>query len=56
LNDSNVNFLAAMLFAEISAMNAENMQRQVLGHSLAYGEDAYYDVMERYKNELKSVL
>ena len=34
--------------AEISAMVAENMQRQSLGHSMAYAEGAFMAVIEKY--------
>jgi hypothetical protein len=48
-----VNFLAAQLFAEVSAMNAENDQRRVLGESMAYTERDYISVLEEYKAKLK---
>lgn len=47
--DGYINFLAAKLFAEVSAMNAENMQRQTLGQSMAYVEDSYYDLTDHYQ-------
>ena len=39
------NFAAAWLFAQVSLMNAENMQRHACGNSMAYGEQSYVDAM-----------
>lgn len=38
---------AACLNAEIAGMVAENMQREVLGHSMAYGEEAFVAAVNR---------
>jgi hypothetical protein len=56
MNDSYVNFLAAELFATVSAMNAENQQRTLLGQSVAYDESIYFDVIAEYKNKLNEYL
>lgn len=34
-------FVAAVLFAKVSGMNAENEQRKAQGYSMAYTYDAY---------------
>ena len=34
--------------AEIMGMQAENMQRAVLGDSMAYDADAFFSVIEKY--------
>lgn len=38
---------AACAMAEIAGMQAENQHRLSLGHSIAYGEDAFKAVMSR---------
>lgn len=38
---------AAVLNAEIAGMVAENMQRQALGHSMAYDEAAFETLVNR---------
>jgi len=38
----------ACALAEIEGMKAENMQRAVLGQSMAYDEAAFQAVIERY--------
>jgi hypothetical protein len=50
---SYISFLAAELYAEISGMNAENMQRQALGQSMAYNEEEYFNVLQAYREKLK---
>mgnify|MGYP000932374932 CR=1 FL=1 len=50
---SYIGFLAAELYAEISGMNAENMQRQVLSQSMAYTEEQYFNVLQGYREKLK---
>ncbi|ALS22169.1 hypothetical protein [Paenibacillus naphthalenovorans] len=47
--DSYIDFITAMFNCEISAMNAENKQREVQGDSMAYIEEDYYKVSRRYK-------
>ncbi len=39
---------AACLFAEAAGMVAENMQRQTLGHSMAYVADDFDALIARY--------
>jgi hypothetical protein len=39
---------AAMLQAELVAMQAANTERESKGYSLAYGEDAFCELQERY--------
>jgi hypothetical protein len=34
--------------AEIAGMTAENMQRQAVGNSMAYGDDAFFAVIDKY--------
>ena len=41
-----VAWAAAVLFGEISGMNAENDQRKACGHSMAYTEHSYQAVIE----------
>lgn len=41
-----VNLAAAVLFAEISGMNAENQQRQANGYSMAYTHNNYSGVID----------
>lgn len=41
-----INARAAMLVATAIGMHAENMQRQALGYSMAYGEDAFQKVID----------
>ncbi len=36
---------AAVLNATIAGMTAENMQREAVGSSMAYGEDAFQDAI-----------
>lgn len=43
---------AAMLNAEITAMVAENMERQALGRSMAYTEKQFDAVIRRYEGVL----
>ena len=38
---------AAILNAEIAGMVAENMQREACGHSMAYGEEAFQQVIDK---------
>ncbi|MCH7910952.1 MAG: hypothetical protein IIB38_15225 [Candidatus Hydrogenedentes bacterium] len=38
---------AAILNAEIAGMVAENMQREAVGASMAYGEDAFQEVIDK---------
>jgi hypothetical protein len=56
MNDSYVNFLAAELFATISAMNAENQQRALLDQSVAYDGETYFEVIDEYKTKLNKYL
>lgn len=40
---------AACLMAEVAGMQAENMQRESLGHSMAYDEQAFADAINKYQ-------
>jgi hypothetical protein len=39
---------AAMLQVELAAMQAANTERESKGYSLAYGEEAFCELQERY--------
>lgn len=39
---------AAALNAEVAGMQAENWMREMQGHTIAYGEDAFQDAINRY--------
>lgn len=39
---------AICALAEIEAMKAANFEREQQGYALAYGEDAFYNVIEKY--------
>ena len=39
---------SVQLLAAISGMNAENKQRENLGHSVAYGEEAFDSIVKEY--------
>ena len=45
-NAARVAWAAALLFARVSGMNAENDQRKVVGSSMAYTDDAYQQAIE----------
>lgn len=47
--------LAMQLFTEVSAMNAENEQRKVLGQSMAYTEEQYQNVLQYYHDVVKDL-
>lgn len=49
MNDSFLNFISMQLFSEISGMNAENNQRIACGESMAYVDEDYYKVSEKYR-------
>ena len=40
---------SVQLLAAISGMNAENKQRENLGHSVAYGEEAFDNIVKDYQ-------
>ena len=42
--------------AEVEGMKAENMQRDALGQSMAYAEEAFIAVIEKYGIHHNSVL
>ena len=43
---------AAMLNAEVAGMQAENMARVHLGQAMAYQEDAFRDVVNKYQGTI----
>lgn len=47
-----VNAQAALLNARVAAMTAENMQRAALGHSMAYTEEQFDEVIREYEGTL----
>lgn len=40
--------MAVCALAEIEGMKAENMQREALGQSMAYGEESFTSVIDKY--------
>ena len=50
MNDDSVKLFAAamVLFAEVSAMNAENEQRKHLGSAMAYNDSRYTETLKRF--------
>ena len=42
--------------AEIEGMKAENMQREVLGYSMAYDADTFFAVIDKYGISHNAVL
>lgn len=40
--------MAAAAHAEVEAMRAENMQREMRGESMAYNDEAFIALIERY--------
>jgi len=45
-NAARVAWAAALLFAQVSGMNAENDQRKAVGASMAYTDENYQDAIE----------
>jgi len=42
--------------AKIEGMKAENMQREALGQSMAYSDDAFFNVIQEYGIDHNSVI
>jgi len=47
---------AVCAIAEIEGMKALNMQRNVLGHSMAYDDEAFFGVIDKYGISHNAVL
>lgn len=47
-----INTQSVMMLCEIQGMNAENQQRAILGESVAYWEDSFQDVSQKYNGIL----
>lgn len=47
---------SACALIEAMGMHAENMQRQAVGHSMAYTEHAFDDLLNRYSIHHNAVL
>lgn len=47
-----VNAQAALLNAEVAMYQAENMMREHHGHTIAYGEEAFHELFEKYDSVL----
>jgi hypothetical protein len=43
-----VNSQVACAFIEAMGMQAENKQRKILGQSMAYNDDSFFNLIEKY--------
>ena len=40
---------------EMNAMIAENKQREILGHSMAYGEEQFIELIDKYRIHVNAI-